>query len=68
MMSTRYLKEYEDLLPNNLFFRAHHSHIINLDHIRQYHKGEGGHVVMSDGSIVDISKRKKKEFMDRLSL
>lgn len=67
-LSTRNLKEYEDILPDSIFLRVHHSHMINLSHIRQYHKGEGGYVVMSDNSTVDISKRKKKEFMDRFGL
>jgi two-component system, LytTR family, response regulator len=67
-LSTRSLKEYEDILPASTFLRVHHSHMINLAHIKQYHKGEGGYVVMSDSSTVDISKRKKKEFMDRFGL
>lgn len=65
IVSTRNLKEYEELLPETIFFRAHHSFIINLHHIRNYHKGDGGYVVMSDMSTVDISKRNKKEFMQR---
>lgn len=68
LLSTRNLKEYEEFLPESLFFRAHHSFIINLQHIRNYHKGEGGYVVMADHSNVDISKRKKKEFLDRVGL
>lgn len=65
IVSTRNLKEYEEVLPETVFFRAHHSFIINLHHIRNYHKGEGGYVVMSDASTVVISKRNKKEFMER---
>lgn len=63
LVSTRHLKEYEDILPGGQFFRAHHSHIINLSHVVAYHKGEGGYVKMSDGSTVDIAKRKKKDFL-----
>lgn len=64
ILSTRHLKEYEDMLPTHLFFRAHHSFIINLNQVRSYHKGEGGYVTLADGSCVDISKRRKKEFLD----
>jgi two-component system LytT family response regulator len=67
-VSTRNLKEYEDILPDTLFFRAHHSYMININHIRNYHKGEGGYVVMSDLSSIDISKRKKKEFLERFGM
>jgi two-component system LytT family response regulator len=63
LVSTRHLKEYEDTLPADHFFRVHHSHIINLTHISTYHKGEGGYVKMQDGSVVDIAKRKKKDFL-----
>lgn len=63
IVSTRHLKEYENMLPPDLFFRAHHSHIINLSHIIAYHNGEGGYVKMQDGSVVDIAKRKKKDFL-----
>jgi two-component system LytT family response regulator len=65
-LSTRALKEYEELLPETNFFRAHHSYIINIAHIKKYYKGEGGHVVMSNGASVTIAKRKKKEFLERL--
>lgn len=64
ILSSRPLKEYECLLPAHQFFRAHHSHIINLSFIRHYHRGEGGYVTMSDGSVIDISKRKKKQFLE----
>lgn len=68
LLSTRNLKEYEAILPEALFFRTHHSFIINLNHIRHYHKGEGGYVIMTDRSSVDISKRRKKDFMERFSI
>jgi two-component system, LytTR family, response regulator len=64
ILSSRSLKEYEDRLPAAGFFRAHHSHIINLSFIRHYHRGDGGYVTMTDGSVIDISKRKKKDFLD----
>lgn len=63
-MSSRSLKDYEDMLPQKTFFRTHNSHIINLGHIKHYHRGNGGYVTMADGSVIDISKRRKKEFLD----
>lgn len=65
ILSSRPLKDYEDRLPASSFFRAHHSHIINLSFISYYHRGDGGYVTLSDGSVIDISKRRKKEFLDR---
>lgn len=68
ILSTRNLKEYEKLLPASEFIRVHHSHIINLEHVRHYHRGEGGSVIMDDGSEIMISKRKKKDFLDRFQV
>lgn len=65
ILSTRHLKEYEVQLPSASFIRVHHSHIINLEYVNQYQRGEGGYVMMSDGSEIMISKRKKKDFLDR---
>lgn len=67
IMVTHNLKEYEDLLPENSFIRVHHSTIINLYHVKKYVKGEGGYVVMSNKSSWDVSRRKKQEFLDKIS-
>lgn len=59
------LKNFEEkLLPYN-FLRIHQSNLINLAHMREIDHGDN-FVLMSDGSKVEISKRKKKEFMDSL--
>ena len=57
------LKEFEELLPVSIFIRIHHSYIINKKFIQRYIKGEGGQVVMSNERILDVSRRKKEEFM-----
>jgi two-component system LytT family response regulator len=67
LLSSRNLKEYEDQLPPDIFMRVHHSHVINLSYVSHYHRGEGGSVSMTDGSHLLVSKRKKKEFLDRFS-
>ncbi len=63
---TRSLKETEALLSGYTFMRVHDSHLINLKHIKQYIKGEGGTVVMSDDSEVAVSRYKKEEFRSKL--
>jgi two-component system LytT family response regulator len=60
------LKEYEELLNDCNFIRVHKSHLINLHHVKTYTKGEGGTVTMSDGTVVDVSRRKKDEFLQKL--
>ena len=63
ILVTRTLKEYEDLLSESNFYRIHHSHMINLAHMVKYNKGVGGSVIMSDGSEVEVAKRKREEFL-----
>ena len=60
------LKEFEDLLTEYNFFRTHHSHLVNLDCIKKYQSGRGGYVVMSDGSTITVSQRKKDDFLSSL--
>ena len=63
---SRQLKEYEDILNSRDFFRIHHSFLINLNFIKSYVRGEGGYVVMKDNTTIDVSRRKKEAFMDRI--
>jgi two-component system, LytTR family, response regulator len=57
------LKEFEDMLPVDTFVRVHNSYIINKNFAEKYIRGEGGQVVLSNGSVIDISKRKKTDFL-----
>jgi two-component system, LytTR family, response regulator len=63
LIISRTLKEFEDTLPKDVFFRVHKSHLINLKHIKDYSKISGNYVTMSDGSKVEISRRKTPEFI-----
>ncbi len=65
---SRILKEYEELLSDLNFFRVHNSCLVNLVHVTKYVKGDGGYVVMSDGSSVEVSRRKKTELINKLSI
>ncbi|HEV3414126.1 MAG TPA: LytTR family DNA-binding domain-containing protein [Puia sp.] len=60
------IKEYEDLLPDTLFFRIHHSHIISLNMIKSYQKGRGGYVTMDDDSFIEVASRRREAFLQRL--
>ncbi len=60
---SRTMKECEELLGNYGFFRVHQSHLINMKYIKRYIKGDGGQVEMEDGSMVEVSRRRKEEFM-----
>jgi two-component system, LytTR family, response regulator len=65
-MVSRTLKEYEELLSGHDFFRIHNSYLINLNFIKNYVRGEGGYVIMKNGTSLDVSKRKKEAFLSRI--
>ena len=67
ILVSKTIKYFEELLVDHNFFRVHQSHLINLNHINKYHKGEGGYATMADGSSVPVSRRKKNSFLTTLS-
>lgn len=67
LLITRTLKQFEDMLAEQGFVRVHHSFLINTRHVKKYIRGEGGEVIMNDGTNVAVSRRKKQELMDSLA-
>lgn len=67
ILVSKKIKEYEELLTPYQFVRVHHSHLVNLNEVSKYVRGDGGYVVMSDGQTVYVSKRKKEDFMSALN-
>lgn len=67
ILVTRLLKDFEDMLIPYRFYRVHHSHLINLNHIQKYLRGDGGQVLMQDGTMIDVARRKKEEFLRIIS-
>jgi two-component system, LytTR family, response regulator len=63
---SRPLKEYDDMLGAQTFFRIHHSYLVNLNCIKSYVRGEGGQVIMNDNCALDVSRRKKEAFIQRI--
>ena len=63
---TKPLKEIEELLSDQHFFRIHQSHLINLDYAVKYYKGKGGYVKMRDGTNVEVAVRRKEELIKNL--
>ncbi len=60
--ASKTLKEIEELLEDFSFARVHHSFVININEVEKYVKGDGGYLIMSDGSNIDVS-RSRKEFL-----
>lgn len=59
----RTLKDFEEMLPDTMFFRIHSSYVINKSQVENYIRGEGGLVIMRNGVSLDVSKRRKSEFL-----
>jgi len=65
IFSSKNLKEFQNILNKENFFRAHHSHLINLHQVKRFLRNDGT-VEMQDGSMVSLSRRNKEEFIQRM--
>ena len=54
------------MLEEYSFLRVHNSYLVNLNEIDKYVKGEGGYLVMTDGSSIDVSRSKKDILLNKL--
>lgn len=63
---SRPLADYELLLSGDDFFRVHKSFLINLHHTREYRRGEGGVVILSNDAEIYVSRRKKDIFLEKI--
>ena len=67
ILVSKTLKDFQELLFDRNIFRAHHSHLINIDHVICFHIKDGGSIEMSDGALVPLARRKKEEFLEIMS-
>jgi two-component system LytT family response regulator len=68
ILSSYTLKQYDEILTTQSFFRAHRSYLINLAHVKMYRRGEGGEIVMSNGHEIELSRTHKDEFLHLLNV
>jgi two-component system, LytTR family, response regulator len=66
LLVSRPLKEIEEMLEEYSFLRVHNSYLININEIDKYIKGDGGYLVMTDGSTIDVSRSKKETLLNKL--
>ena len=64
--ASRTLKDIEEMLSDYSFARVHHSFLVNLNEVDKYIKGEGGYLVMSDGTTIDVSRSRKEILLKKL--
>lgn len=63
LVLSRTLKIFEDQLCQRGFYRVHQSHLVNLRHVRHYEGGDVGYALLSDGSKVEVARRRKADFL-----
>lgn len=68
MTVSKPLREIEEMLPQDIFFRSHISHLVNVNSVICYRKEDGGAIVLSDGSKVPVAKKRKEELIEVLSV
>jgi len=61
------LKDYDKLLSGSDFIRVHQSHLVNMKHVKEYIKQDGGYLVMQDGAKIPVSTRRKAEVFDKFN-
>lgn len=64
IVASKTLKEFEAILPTTVFFRIHRSSLINVDYIKEYSNAEGGTIIMTDGTNIQVSKARSQEFAE----
>jgi two-component system LytT family response regulator len=66
IVASKTLGEFEFQLSSYRFFRIHHSTLINLARIREFQRFDGGCVVMDNEARLEVSQRKRKDFLDAI--
>jgi two-component system, LytTR family, response regulator len=63
MLISKTLKDIEELLNMQPFFRTHNSYLVNLQYAIRYTKGEGGFLVLNNDITIPVSRNKKEELL-----
>jgi len=66
LLIAKTLKEVEEMLEGKGFHRIHHSYLVNIRFIKKYNKGKAGSLSMKDGTVIPISRSRKKDFLGQL--
>lgn len=64
--ASKTIKAYEDMLLPFNFYRVHKRHVINLNYMRKFVKGDGGYLVMDDDIKIEVSRRRRPAFMEQM--
>jgi len=63
-MISKTLKEFEKTLGSFFFIRVHQSYIINPNFLKEFHRQDGGFLVMDNEDQIPVSNQKRKLITD----
>lgn len=66
ILVSKSLKDYENLLSEHSFFRAHQSYLVNLNHVKKVDKTDGGFIIMKNKKEIPVSLRQMKNLVEVL--
>ena len=67
IVASKSIGEFESQLISQKFFRIHHSTLINLNHVKEFQRFDGGYVMMENNAKLEVSQRKRKDFLDAIN-
>lgn len=62
------LKEVEKKFQLSSFYRVHNSYLVNLDHVKEYLRRDGGELILTNELSASVSRNKKAELIEKLQL
>ena len=66
LVSSKALGEFEAQLSGSKFFRIHHHYLINLNRVKEFQRHDGGYVIMENNKELEVSQRRRKDFLDAI--
>jgi two-component system, LytTR family, response regulator len=63
LLASRTLKDFEDILPPSHFCRIHNAILVNVSYVKKYNRGDNGQVILSNGVLLDVARRRKDELL-----
>ncbi len=64
ILISKNIKHYETLLSGFGFYRVHRSHLVNTAFVKEFHKRDGGYIILKNGKDLPLSRRKRTEFLE----
>lgn len=64
---SRTLKDFESRLGDRGFLRVHHAYLVNIRHIQEYTRSDGGMLLLNEGHEIPVATRRKQILDDNFA-